>query len=166
MMSTDNKVPPEMLENFIVFGEECHSELFDSQWKRLSADIKDADITFNCIYERIWKPTISNCLSFLNKVYTKSLSLSDVKKLSIQNLARDLQHLCCAMYKCYQSELSFCEPFNWVKDVVKHIGVYQKIVTNTSSHLSALKFCLRMKELLQLQEDFPDINDLLKCVST
>ena len=155
-----------MLDNFIVFGKEYHSKLFDFHWEQQKTRLsRNDDITYSHIYENVWKPTVSSCLLFLNGLYTKSLLLSDIKELSIQNLSRQLEILCSAMHKCYPTKLSFCEPFNWITGVVKHIKVCQKFIGNPD-HLNAIKFCLKLKESLQLKGDFSDIANLWKCVSS
>ena len=154
-----------MLNNFIVFGKECRTKLFDFHWEQHKTRLsKNDDITYSHIYENIWKPTISSCLLFLNEIYTKSLLLSDIKKLNIQNLNRQLQLLCSAMYNCYPTKLSFSKPFYWITGVVKHIEICQKFISNPE-HIQAIKFCLNLKESLQLKGDFSDITNLWKCVS-
>ena len=155
-----------MLNNFIVFGKIHRSKWFDSQWEQQvnCFALKDADITFDCICENVWRPVISNCLSFLNRMCTKSLPLSNIKMLTTQNLYTQLEPLCLAMQKCYKTEVAFHEPYQWIREVIKHIEVYQKFVKNPE-HISALKFCLKLKEFLQLKGDFSDITVIWKYVS-
>ena len=166
LLSPDNEIPPEMLDNFIVFGgKEYRTKLFDLHWEQQKMRIsKNGDITYNHIYENIWKPTISSCLLFLNGIYTKSLLLSDIKKLSVQNLGKQLQLLCSAMHKCYPNRLAFCKPFNWITGVVKHIEICQKFINNPK-HIDAIEFCLKLKESLHLKGDFLDITNVWNCVS-
>lgn len=155
-----------MLDYFIFFGKEHHTKLFDLQWKQHKSNLSgDGDITFSCIYEKVWKPTISSCLSLLNGIFTKSLLLTDIsKKLNIQTLGSQLEILCTAMHKCYPKELSFSEPYSWIAERVNHIEVYMNFVKK-SENVSALKYCLKLRELLQLKGDFLDITKLWKCVS-
>ena len=161
----DYKIPIEMLENFVVFGKEHHSKWFDSQWEQ-QVNSSAPEISFDCIYENVWKPVISNCLSFLNRMYKKSLPLSDIKTLATQNLYSQLKPLCCAMQKCYKAEIFFSGPYEWIRQVIKHIEVYQKIVNNSRHIINALNFCLKLRESLQLKGDFSDITVVWKCVST
>ena len=165
LVPPDYKIPLEMLENFIVFGKEDHSKWFDLQWKQQVDCLALGDnITFDYIYRNVWKPAISNCLSFLNRMYTKSLPLCDIKTLPTQNLYSQLEPLCSAMEKCYKTEISFHKPYQWIREAIRHINVYQKFVDN-SEHISALNFCLKLKESLQLKGDFSDITVVWKCVS-
>ena len=155
-----------MLNNFIIFGKKYHSKWFDSRWEEQVNCFAptDADKTFDCIYENVWRPTISNCLSFLNRMCTKSLPLSDIKTLATQYLYIQLEPLCLAMQKCYKTEVSFHQPNQWIREVIKHIEIYQNFVNNPE-HISALKFCLKLKESLQLKGDFSDILVIWKYVS-
>ena len=165
LLSPDNEIPPEMLNNFIVFGKEYRTKLFDLHWQQQKTGLsKNDDITYSHVYENVWKPTISSCLLFLNGIYTKSLLLSDIKKLSVQNLGKQIQLLSSAMLKCYPNKLSFCEPFNWITGVVKHIEICQKFINNPE-HLDAIRFCLKFKKSLQLTGDFLDITNVWNCVS-
>ena len=154
-----------MLDNFTVFGKDYHTKWFDFQWKKHKAKLSnDGNITYTYIYENVWKPTISSCVSLLNGIFTKSLPLSDIKELYIQNLATQLERLCSAMHNCYPRRLSFSKPFSWIKGVAKHIEICQKFINNPE-HIDAIKFCLKLKESLQLKGDFSDITNVWKCVS-
>ena len=167
LVSPDYKIPPEMLENFIVFVEEHHSKWFDLQWqKQMSClALTDGSITFNYIYESVWKPVISKCLLFLNGLYNKSLPLCDIKMLDTQNLVvKQLEQLCSAMQNCYKAKVSFCSSNKWITEVIKHINVYKRFISK-SEHINALKFCLKLKESLQMKGDFKDITDTGRCVS-
>ena len=154
-----------MLDNFLVFGKNYRTKWFNFQWEKQKSKLsKDNNITYTYIYENVWKPTISSCVSLLNGLFAKSLSLNDIKELSIQNLTTQLEHLCSAVHNCYPRKLSFSEPFNWIKGVAKHIVICQKFINNPE-HVDAIIFCLKLKESLQLKGDFSDITNVWKCVS-
>ena len=161
----------EMVDNFIVCGKHTNgtiNEVFKYCWDQqieLSAIRAVKDISFDSVFIKVWKPTVSQCQSILHNLEYKTVTLEEVEKLyQINNFSPHLSTLCNAMCHCYpKSEESFTPPDEWVSQTVSHIALYHEIANNQKC-TDAAEIILKVQTKLKLEGDFKIIEDLAKHV--
>jgi len=168
---SNDKLPHQMIEYFIVFGSDYQNQLFDLIWKEKESQfciaVNASDITFNDIHQKVWKPTIKSCKDLLHKLSNKSFTYSDIKDFTcIRNINIHINALYNAMHKCYSSYVSSLpEPKYWVQQAVKYIALYLDFANNTGQ-VNAAKLCLDLKAILKLKGDFSVVHNLESEVSS
>ena len=162
----------EMVDNFIICGKHTNNgainKVFKYCWDQqieLSAISTVKDVSFNTVFIKVWKPTISQCQLLLHNLKCKTVTLEEVEKLyQIDNFPSQLSALCNAMRHCYpESEESITPPDGWVPQTVSHIALYLEIANNPKC-TEAAKLILKVQTSLKLQGDFKLIEDLAKNV--
>ena len=159
----------EMVQNFIICGKYngILNEIFECCWDhQIKLNISaTTDVSYNSIYELVWKPTISQCQSLLCKLQDKTISLNEVESLyQIENFSLQLSALCDAMHKCYPSfKESLPPPHEWVPHTLSHIVIYHEIANNPQC-TKAARIILQVRASLKLKGDFKTIEDLAKHV--
>ena len=161
----------EMINNFSICGK-CNGDfnkVFEYCWYqqiKMSTITTVKDISYNCVYEQVWKPTIKHCQSLLSKLKDKTVTLEEVEILyQIDNLALHLSVLCKAMHQCYPNlseSLSLAD--KWVPQTLAHITLYHNIANNPKC-AEAANVILKVKTSLKLKGDFKMIEDLAVHVS-
>ena len=160
-----------MIDNCIVCGKHANgttNEVFKYCWDQqieLSAIRTVKDISFDSVFIKVWKPTISQCQLLLCSLKCKTVTLEEVEKLyQIDNFSSHLSALCNAMHHCYpESKESLTSPDEWVSQTVSHIALYLKIANNQKC-TDAAKLILKVQAKLKLKGDFKIIKDLAKHV--
>ena len=161
----------EMIKNFSICGT-CNGDfnkVFEYCWnqqKELSARTKDKDVSYDSVFEKVWKPTIERCQALLSKLKDKTVTLQEVEILyQMDNLSLHLSVLCKAMQQCYPNlsePLSL--PDKWVPQTIAHIALYHNIANNPKC-AEAANVILKVKTSLKLKGDFKMIEDLAVHVS-
>ena len=156
----------EMVENIFVFGRYNggHNKVFKYCWNqqiKLSAITTVKDISFDSVYEQVWKPTISQCHWLLSQLKNKTMTLEGVEKLyQIDNFCSQLSALCNAMHQCYpKSKETLPSTHEWVPQTVAHIALYHE-VANDPKGTDAANVILKVQTSLKLKGDFKIIEDL------
>ena len=157
-----------MLHNLILCGKHNgdFNKVFKYCWdQQLSAVTTDKDITYDSVYEKVWKPAITKCQSLLSRLKDKSVTLEEVEILyKIQNFALQLSVLCKAMHQCYPNlSESLPLPDKWVQQIEAHITLYHEIANNPNC-AEAATVILDIRQSLELEGDFKIIEDLAKNV--
>ena len=161
----------EMVDNFIVCGKHTNgttNEVFKYCWNqqiKLSDISTVKDVSFNSVFIKVWKPTISHCQSLLCNLKGKTVTLDEVEKLyQIDNFSLHVSALCNAMHQCYP-EFKECPipPHEWVPLTVAHIALYLEIANNQKC-IDAAELILKVQTKLKLEGDFKIIEDLAKHV--
>ena len=167
-----SKVDKEMVDNFIVCGKyddnSAVNEVFQYCWDHqieLNAIRKIQNISFDVIFDKAWKPTISQCQSLLCSLKSKTVTLEEVEKLyQLDKFSLQLSALCNAMHYCYpKSTQLFPPPQEWVSHTAAHIALYFEIVNNPKCTVAA-NIILKVQTSLKLGGDFKIIEDLAKHV--
>lgn len=161
----------EMIDNFIVCGKHTNgtiNEIFKYCWDQqieLSVIRSVQDISFDSVFIKVWKPTISQCQLLLCSLQCKTVTLEEVEILyQIDNFSSHLSALCNAMHHCYpKSKESLTPPDQWVSQTVSHITLYLEIANNQKC-TDAAKLILKVQTKLELKGDFKIIEDLSKHV--
>ena len=161
-----------MVDNFIVCGKYNNNcavnEVFQYCWDHqieLSAIGAAKDVSFDLIFSKVWKPTISQCQSLLCSLKSKTVTLEEVEKLyQLDKFSSQLSALCTAVHHCYpESVRSFPPPQEWVPHTEAHIALYFEIVNNPRC-TDAANVILKLQKSLKLEGDFKIIEDLAKLV--
>ena len=169
---SSSEVDKEIVGNLIVCGKYNNNgavnEVFQYCWDQqinLSAIGAVQDVTFDLIFSKVWKPTISQCQSLLCGLMSKTVTLEEVEKLyQISNFSMQLSALCTAVHHCYpESTQSFPPPQEWVPHTEAHIALYFEIVNNPKC-TDAANVILKLQKSLKLEGDFKIIEDLAKHV--
>ena len=161
----------EMVNNFIVYGKHTNgttNEVFKYCWDqqiKLSGISTVKDVSFDSVFIKVWKPTISQCQSLLCNLKDKTATLEEVEKLyQIDNFSSHLSELCNAIHRCYpKSKDSPTPPHEWVPLTVAHIALYLEIANNQKC-TDAAELILKVQTKLKLEGDFKIIEDLAKHV--
>ena len=161
----------EMIHNFTIYGK-CNGDfnkVFEYYWEQQiqqSAITKGQDVSYNSVFNTVWKPTIKQCQSLLFNLKDKTVTLEEVEILyQIDNLSLQLSGLCKAMHKCYpELNESLPLPDNWVSQTVAHFALYHEITDIHPKCSEAVKVILKVKKSLKLEGDFKIIEDLAKLV--
>jgi len=157
-----------MLEMFIIIGKEFRNDFFDHLWKQ-SAETLDTSsgVSFQDIYENVWKPTILNCQSLLSKFHDKSVTIEEIQAYeNIQDIGKQLRVLHSGIQVCfpnYTLSTRSNPPNKWIKGVEDHITLLNN--TYNPVHKNGLEYCLSLKSSLSLTGDFSMVQKLEDQVS-
>jgi len=160
-----DKLPRDMIEHFIVFGNKYKSKLFELIWEEKESQFCDKQdltgITFSDIHKQVWTPTMKSCKNLLHKLCDKSFTYSDIKNFAhVGNIEDHVIALYNAMHQCYPAFVSsLSEPQHWIPQAVKNITLYQDFASNTDQ-VNVVKLCLKTKELLRVKGDFSVVYNL------
>ena len=160
-----------MIDNFSICGK-CNGDfnkVFEYCWDqqiKQSAITKDQNVSYNSVFNTVWKPTIERCQSLLSKLKDKTITLQEAEILyQVDKLCLHLSVLCKAMHQCYpELSKSFSLSDNWVSQTVAHIAFYHEFSINPKC-IEAANVILKVKKSLKLEGDFKIIEDLAKHVS-
>ena len=165
-----SEVCDEMINNFIICGKcnEDFNKVFEYCWNhqiKKSTITAVQDISYNCVYEEVWKPTIKQCQSLLIKLKDKTVTLEEVEILyQFDNLSLHLSILCKAMHQCYPNlSESLPLPDKWILQTLSHIALYYEIANNPKC-TEAANVILKVKKSLMLEGNFKLVEDLAKLV--
>ena len=163
-----SELKSEMLHNFSVCGKYNgdFNRVFEYCWdQKLSTITTVKDISFDSVYEKVWKPTIEQCQLLLSRLKDKSVTLEEVEILyKMQKFSSQLSVLCNAMHQCYpKHNESLTLDTSWVSQTVAHVALYHEIANNPKCKVAA-KVILDVKASLKLEGDFKIIEDLAKHV--
>ena len=167
---TTSELNSEMLHNLILFGKYSgdFNKIFEYCWDqqiKLSDITTIKDVSYDSVYEKVWKPTVKQCQLLLSVLRDKSITLEEVEFLyRMQNFSLQLLVLCNAMHQCYpKPSESLILATSWVSNTVSHIERYHEIANNPKCK-EAAKVILDVKASLELKGDFKIIEDLAKHV--
>ena len=175
----------EMIQNFITCGK-CNGDfnrVFEYCWNQqiiLSSIKDDKDVSFNSVYNLVWKKTIDQCQQILLKLKNKSATLKETETIyqlftpedktitrnenarqcQIEYFSLQLTALCEAMHQCYPSSKElFPLPNEWIPNTVTYIALYDEIV-NDAKCTEAATVISKVKISLKLKGDFKIIENL------
>ena len=166
-----SELEDEMIHNFSICGK-CNGDfnrVFEYCWHhqmQQTPTTKGQDVSYNSVFNTVWKPTIKQCQSLLSKLKDKTVTLKEAEILyQIYNLCSQLSDLCKAMHQCYpELNKSLPLPDNWVSQTVAHIALYHEFANNPKCN-EAASVILKVKESLKLEGDFKIIEHLAEYVS-
>ena len=156
----------EMIQNFKMCGKYNSGlninkvfEYFWDQQIKLSAIATVKDVSFDSVYNQVWKPTISKCLSLFKG---KTVTLEEIEKLyQIHSFSTQLSILCASLHTCYPKSLeSLHLPDEWVTQTVEHIALYYNEIANNPKCGEATNVILKVQTSLKLEGDFKIIECL------
>ena len=174
----------EMIQNFITCGK-CNDDLnklFEYCWNQQAINIKD--VSFDSIYNLVWKKTIEQCQQVLLELNNRSVTLKETETLcqlfapkdqivtpnensglcQIECFSSQLTALCEAMHQCYPSSKKlFPLPTKWIPDTISYIALYNEVVNDTKC-TEAATVILKVKASLKLKGDFQIVENLANCV--
>ena len=185
-----SNVQDEMIQKFIICGK-CNdgvNMIFEYYWEQQlnSSNIKMVkDVSFDSVYELVWKETIVQCQQLLSKFNGKTITLKEIESLyqifipkdtnaalnenerqcQKDNLSLQLCVLCDAMHHCYpNSRKLFPRPNEWIPQAVDDIVLYNEIVAD-SRCTKATNVIMKVKKSLKLEKEFKIIEHLQNRVS-
>lgn len=185
---TISNLEDEMIQNFIIFGQYNGglNKIFEYCWDQqviLSGIKHNTDVSFNSVYNLVWKKTIVQCKLLLSKLNDKSVTLKEVENLYhlfickdktsngnemqclLKSLSPQLSALCNAIHQCYPSSTeSFLLSNEWIPQMVEHIAYYHEVV-NDSKCIEAAVVIMKVKKSLKLEKEFKIVEDFANCVS-
>ena len=174
-----------MIQNFVICGK-CNgnaNKIFEYCWNQqiVSSGIKDdKDVSFDSVYNLIWKKTIEQCQQVLFKLRNKTTTLRETETLyqlftpkdktvtpnenarhcQIEIFSSQLTALCEAMHQCYPSSKQlFPLSSEWIPHTVAYIAFYDEMVNDTKC-TEAATVILKVKTSLKLKGDFKIIENL------
>ena len=182
-----SNVHDEMIQNFIICGKynDGVNIIFEYYWKQQINSSNIKDVSFDSVYELVWKKTIVQCQQVLSELNDKTITLKEIeslyqlfipknanattdenkRQLQKNNLFLQLCALCDAMCHCYPtSRKLFPPPNEWIPQAVTDIVLYNEMVVD-SSCTKAANVIMKVKKSLKLEKDFKIIEDLQNRVS-
>jgi len=157
-----------MLDMFITVGKKFRNDFFDHLWKQSAETLNiSGDVSFQDIYENVWKPTILNCQSLLSKFHDKSVTIEEIQAFkNFQEIGKQLLALYSGIQVCFPNYSLFTRsnpPNKWIKKVEDHITLLHN--TYSMVHKNGLEYCLSLKNSLSLTGDFSMVQKLCDQVS-
>ena len=180
-----SQLEDEMIQSFIRFGRynDGFNKVFKYYWEQQigSSKIKMVkDVSFDDVYQLVWKKTTAQCQLVLVELNNKSITLKEIESLhklfipKVANIALDenerqcqreafssqLCALCNAIHPCYPCSSDVLPPPNtWIPQTVAYIELYNALVVD-SKCTEAARVIMKVKKSLKLENDFKIIEDL------
>ena len=156
-------VPIKLLQYLYIFGKKYPSDIFESCWRQQCKSRVDLD-TFQKVYEVVCIPVLTECKEVLVSLEQRTMTLENVMvyfwKFELDELKRNLQHLCEGMRECFPNDKQLVASRSWIPPVVASIQEYKKI----RSYLVTAKIVLQLKESMKLTGDFAAVDTIVQQV--
>ena len=149
-----------ILEMFKTVSHEYSNDFFRKFWKKQKHSKGAKLLNFGDVVQ-IWEDTLKECVTFVESLRDRSISLSSVQELVTkreENLSRDITNLEAGICVCKGATPP--SPV-WIRNCVMRMYQYQSLC----QHASAAKVFVELSETLQLTGDFSMVEKLADEVS-
>ncbi len=151
-----------ILGKFNAISHEYSNDFFRTFWKRQKQQHEATSHLNFANVVQIWEDALMECITFVDSLRDRSISLSSVQELvtkrEAKNLSQDITNLEAGICVC-----TGATPPNpiWIGNCVMRMYQYQSLC----QHASAAKVFVELKETLQLTGDFSMVEKLADEVS-
>ena len=150
-----------IVDKFVAISQRHANDLFRKYWKNQKQQHKGVILKFNDIVQ-IWECALEKCITFLESLRDRTISLSSVDSLLANktrgNLSQDVRSLEAGVCECTKSPLPSGV---WIEGCVSRMYQYQSLFL----HASAASAFLALKTSLGLTGDFSMVERLAEQVS-
>ena len=150
-----------ILGKFNAISNEYSNDFFRTFWKRQKQKHESISHLNFANVVQIWEDALKECITFVNSLQNRSISLSSVQELVTkreENLSQDISNLVAGICVCTGETHS--NPV-WIHNCVTRMYQYQSLC----QHASAASAFIQLKKTLQLTGDFSMVEKLADEVS-